>query len=543
MTRKSMFEFWFTMLVLACISLLGAVAVVKADDHAAVFTVHSGAIPTGQPERNVLVVTDVYTLSLDPETKLATWCAYRVTPASIEGRNQIGRNWLNRYPDATLEHQDYAGSDYQMGHLAPLASFKADPNAYQLNWMGNVAPQRPELNVGPWLDVEKLARDAATLHGRAMVTVGPLFERDMPPLPAATESHRVPSHYWAIIRAPDKPVADDAADHAKAFIVPQDCDVTDPPERFRVTVDEISRRSGLQFPILSIDDISHAQPRRKTEPPNRDRIAGEDSEAQRSGDYRFVATTASWPTAGVVPGGQRWGNGPRRADGIDHQNPDAHAVRAQSEHRMPRAMDHRCGCCCCHGGRCGNSDSAPFSGRRPGRITIRIDVAVPGENDMSQNKIHAVFEDDGTADRMLVLLPSEMRYKVLPKAVREAGWVVAHAAREKVRAPGYPGDKPGHAPLRKTIVARVRRYERAIVAVVGPLYILGAGNHGHLVEFGHRLVRKIKTADGVEKVEIGFVKPHPFLRPAAMETADEQTRTLAEVVRTEVEKFHRQFVS
>lgn len=219
--------------LLACHTARGA-------EHAAVYTVHSGPIPSGQPDTNVLVVTHLYTLSLDVETKLATWCAFRVTDASQYGRNSLNRNWRHEFTDGTLEDSDYTGSDYQRGHLAPLASFRADADASQLNWTGNVAPQTRQLNAGPWLDMEDLSRELAKAHGRVMVTVGPLYEQPMPGLPAADEPHRVPSHYWAIIRVPEY-------DTVHAWIMPQSCDRGDPLEQFETTAAEISQRSGLTF--------------------------------------------------------------------------------------------------------------------------------------------------------------------------------------------------------------------------------------------------------------------------------------------------------
>ena len=153
------------------------------------------------------------------------------------------------------------------------------------------------------------------------------------------------------------------------------------------------------------------------------------------------------------------------------------------------------------------------------------------------NSIRAEIEGGDDLDRFLAQLPFEMRRKILPKAIRAGGNVVNLAARERIRDPGYPGDKPGLVPLKKTIITKVKVYDMVVVAIVGPHYM--GGNHGHLVEFGHRLIRKIKTRDGVEKVEIGFVPPHPFLRPAADETRDEQLAAITGLVWEEIQQFQQ----
>ena len=132
------------------------------------------------------------------------------------------------------------------------------------------------------------------------------------------------------------------------------------------------------------------------------------------------------------------------------------------------------------------------------------------------NSIDVIVESDDAADRLLEVLPHEFRRTALRNAVKAGAMIVRDDARDRLPAPGYPGDKDPTVSLAKTIIVRVKVYDNAVVAIVGPRY-LGV-NHAHLVEFGHRLVKAIKTETGVTKVQIGFVQAKPFLRPAADET-------------------------
>lgn len=210
------------------------------------FSVH-GRLPQGHSEDCIIAFSHLYTVAVDPETKIAAWCVYEITPGMFEGRNSLNRNWINGDDEneeaVLLEHQDYAGGPYDIGHLAPLASFSASRWAFELNWMGNLAPQTPNLNRGPWLKIENAARDLATSTGQCKVVVGPLFESEMPPIPGADEAHRVPSHYWAILRTEDL---------VAAYIVPQSAPRTlegdgDPLAPYVSSVEEISLRSGLRL--------------------------------------------------------------------------------------------------------------------------------------------------------------------------------------------------------------------------------------------------------------------------------------------------------
>ncbi len=140
-----------------------------------------------------------------------------------------------------------------------------------------------------------------------------------------------------------------------------------------------------------------------------------------------------------------------------------------------------------------------------------MDVAVEGGDEL---------------DRLLEQLPVEMRRSILPKATRAAATIVQKDAIRRISNNRDGRQPPG---LARTIVVKVRQYDYTITAVVGPVY-LGV-NHAHLVEFGHRLIKKIKDADGsVRKVEIGFVPAHPFLRPAADETINQQRDAIAKIV-------------
>ena len=153
------------------------------------------------------------------------------------------------------------------------------------------------------------------------------------------------------------------------------------------------------------------------------------------------------------------------------------------------------------------------------------------------NTIHVQVDGGDDIDQWLAQLPFDLRTKALPKALRAAGNVVNVAAREHIRDPGYPGDKAGLVPLQKTIITKVRRYDRAVVVIVGPHYL--GGNHGHLVEFGHRLVYKVKKGTDAEEVKVSFVPPYPFMRPAAAETRDEQHEALITTLTEEIRNYQR----
>lgn len=209
-----------------------------AADEQMVYSVHADKLPAVQPG-SVVLIGHHYVLSLNPETKLADWCAYRVTSHEAAGRNQLSRAWLTGLREKTLEPDDYSGSGYDMGHLAPLASFSSSPYAYELNFVANIAPQRPDLNRGPWLRLESHVRDLAKQNRHVDVVAGPAYLQAEPPLPGADEPHRVPSHYFAITR----PAGGDAV----CYLMPQTAHRQDAIDRFLIDEESLTSKTGLTY--------------------------------------------------------------------------------------------------------------------------------------------------------------------------------------------------------------------------------------------------------------------------------------------------------
>jgi endonuclease G len=77
---------------------------------------------------------------------------------------------------------------------------------------------------------------------------GPLYERDMEPLPQATKTHKVPSGFWMIVVASKKEDPKSPKDlKVAAFILDQDTARKDDPKKGTVPVAEVEKRSKLNF--------------------------------------------------------------------------------------------------------------------------------------------------------------------------------------------------------------------------------------------------------------------------------------------------------
>jgi len=106
--------------------------------------------------------------------------------------------------DVTLEENDYRDTskeplDADRGHQAPLASFAGSRYWYELNYLSNITPQDTDLNQGAWKNLEDAERDAVSYRNTLFVVTGPLYEKPMPKMPGADETHLVPSAYYKIV--------------------------------------------------------------------------------------------------------------------------------------------------------------------------------------------------------------------------------------------------------------------------------------------------------------------------------------------------------
>lgn len=208
--------------------------------------------PTGAPASNDMIIREALALSNNDETKFADWVCYKLNPSMIWDTTDPERKWRSDpwlEESETLEASDYTKAsdelDVDRGHQAPLASFKSTLFSRQTNFLSNITPQAKGLNQGPWKNLEESVRDLVRTNREVWVMTGPLYESDMDPLPRADEGHRIPSGYWKIVAIGKR--GKTSGLKVTGFIMSQDTERGADFHEFRVRVDEIESRSGLDF--------------------------------------------------------------------------------------------------------------------------------------------------------------------------------------------------------------------------------------------------------------------------------------------------------
>ena len=176
-----------------------------------------GALPF-RAEKKALLIHDIFVISFDLDKKFPAWVAYKLSPALVWGKLKAERKYV-KDPllafNSSLNYKDWTGASncdrqvkqgYDKAHLAPLGSFKSSPFAYQAQYLTNIAPQRRNLNQGPWRLLEEKVRAFVKQGNELKILTGPLYRKKTAPCWKAVQGKitQVPSDYWKLIAFKDK---------------------------------------------------------------------------------------------------------------------------------------------------------------------------------------------------------------------------------------------------------------------------------------------------------------------------------------------------
>lgn len=179
------------------------------------------------------------------------WCVAYVLTAE-HAQTQMGRLG-NFAPDSAVagcaQPDDYTGSGYQRGHMAPVADMSWSRQAMEESFlMTNISPQRKSLNEGGWSKLEEKVREWAVRDGVLIVITGPVLTQGDPAIGPAGRRIAVPGRYFKALLAPGV-----QQPRAIAFIYPNGR-AAGPLSDYAVSVDEAERLTGLDLFSALPDD-------------------------------------------------------------------------------------------------------------------------------------------------------------------------------------------------------------------------------------------------------------------------------------------------
>jgi endonuclease G len=175
------------------------------------------------------------------------WVTYRLEPVTPGGSGERPSRFSEDWRALIrVKHDDYTGSGYDRGHLAPnYAIARVHGREAQLKTflMTNISPQTPELNRRVWQRIEQAAMDHfVNIKGELWVITGPVFGESPQRLPGSQVV--IPEAFYKIFVAPPR---DNRPLKVLAFMVPQQVNGREPLDQFLVSVREVEQQTGLNF--------------------------------------------------------------------------------------------------------------------------------------------------------------------------------------------------------------------------------------------------------------------------------------------------------
>jgi len=183
-----------------------------------------------------------YTLSYNEKHEQANWVAYELT--ADETHKTVNRS-NDFQPDNAVKtgsatNEDYQGSGYDRGHLAPAADMEWSEQAMEESfYYSNMSPQVPGFNRGIWKKLEEQVRQWAIENRDIYVVTGPVLENNLQTIGPHKVS--VPRYYYKVILDYTEPEL-----KGIGFILPN-ASSTLPLQNFAVTIDSVEHLTGLNF--------------------------------------------------------------------------------------------------------------------------------------------------------------------------------------------------------------------------------------------------------------------------------------------------------
>jgi DNA/RNA endonuclease G (NUC1) len=142
-----------------------------------------------------------FALLYSEEHEQAAWVAYLLTDDEVRGtieRTDDFRSDPNIDTDSA-SIDDYSGSGFDHGHLAPAADIKwSDIAMSESFYLSNMSPQQPGFNRGIWKRLEEWVRDQAEANGEVYIVTGPVLT-DGPYEEIGPNGVDIPKRYYKVI--------------------------------------------------------------------------------------------------------------------------------------------------------------------------------------------------------------------------------------------------------------------------------------------------------------------------------------------------------
>ncbi|MGV6827788.1 MAG: DNA/RNA non-specific endonuclease [Flavobacteriales bacterium] len=193
-----------------------------------------------------------YTLSYSEAYEQAEWVAYELQ------KNQLSKNDYDRpyfvqdkkVKSKSADWRNFKKSGYDKGHLCPAGDRRFAYDAYHETFLtSNISPQNHEFNAKIWNYLEQKVRFWADKYNGVYVITGGVLKKGLKTI--GEERVAVPNEFYKIIVDKTNGIY-----KVIAFLIPNQ-PLHDSFYKYVVTIDEIEKKTGIDFLYQLPDNIEH----------------------------------------------------------------------------------------------------------------------------------------------------------------------------------------------------------------------------------------------------------------------------------------------
>lgn len=189
-----------------------------------------------------------YSFSYSEAHEQACWVAYKVDYRKVFGPYERSEDFREdpKVMSGSASLEDYVGSGYDRGHLAPAGDMAFSDTAMSESfYMSDMSPQHPSFNRGKWKSLETQFRSWAFTDSMLYVVTGPVLEDSLPKI--GENGVTIPSYYYKIAVCPSS-----SGIKSIAFLLPNK-KLKSKLATFIVSIDSVESVTGLDF-FAGLDD-------------------------------------------------------------------------------------------------------------------------------------------------------------------------------------------------------------------------------------------------------------------------------------------------
>lgn len=189
-----------------------------------------------------LVEYEAMTVSFNPALHIPNWVSWELLGSETTGNEERQSKFVtDTQVSGCASTNDYRGSGYDRGHIAPAADMRWCQKAMQQSFlMTNIAPQLHSLNGGTWKKLEEKCRVWAQADSAIIIIAGPVTADPVDEYIGETQV-AVPSRFFKVVASPwaNPP-------RGIGFIMPNG-KVKGGLQATAVTIDEVEAITGHDF--------------------------------------------------------------------------------------------------------------------------------------------------------------------------------------------------------------------------------------------------------------------------------------------------------